>query len=142
MKQELKNYLKKAGRYPLTIILVLYLVICVFGCKRSYVYQDINLSDLRSKTNFVGRIETLTVFTNFAGIGNLVTIGIVAPGEERVAIGDSSVSDDFVAFAKSLQAGQNYEFPKVLMEFENRLGRELKDVRVKPKSEKVIIRRR
>jgi hypothetical protein len=136
VKQELKNYLKKAGRYPLTIILVLYLVICVFGCKRSYVYQDINLSDLRSKTNFVGRIETLTVFTNFAGIGNLVTIGIVArersasPSETRV------FSDDFVAFAKSLQAGQNYEFPKVLMEFENRLGRELKDVRVKPRVRK------
>ena len=96
------------------------------GCGRRVVYTSIPIEELEQRQPFLATVELVKIddyrdkgyrHTN-GNVGLMVDIGLKTETGERILIGGKPYSEDYMAeFAKSLQEGKTYEFPKTWLDY-------------------------
>jgi hypothetical protein len=91
------------------------------GCTK--YYQRIPLAELRQMQSFKAKVEGVMVEDLSAhGEGMVVFVSLKTEDGRRVSLGGERAKASMIEFIRSFEKGRTYEFPKVLLEFEQRTG--------------------
>jgi len=105
------------------VALIALVGLMVSSCEVRENYNSVPINDLRKMQRFDASIEEV-ILRDVGGNGEIDFVAILLRTHkgERYAIHPVSISSNLVAFARSLKEGASYEFPSVLLEYEEKHG--------------------
>jgi len=92
------------------------IVIFLSGCNKQY--EEVPLAQFEQRQPFRAVVEKIYV-EDFGELpsGVVVIIGLRTETGERIAIRGKRAGEDLVRFARSLQKGKAYEFPRAWVDY-------------------------
>lgn len=105
------------------VALIALVGLMVSSCEVRENYNSISINDLRKMQRFDASIKEV-ILRDVGGNGGIDFVAILLKTQkgERYAIHPVNISSNLIAFARTLKEGASYEFPGVLLEYEEKHG--------------------
>src|SRR5579883_1055806 len=109
------------NRSPFAILIALIISLVVMGCGNHEKRPAVSFNEIEKRAPFTAKVDVLylgQVANTNLQMKDFVVIGVQSQNGERFCIGDPNLDSNLMpGFARTLKAGQSYEFPKVLLDY-------------------------